>query len=59
MQSEIKKFCPSCQRERPAEGFKLMPTSAKGHRRWKCGICLNREATSLYKSKAKDERNKS
>ena len=45
------KYCPSCNRDRPKDGFKLVKTSAKGHQRWKCGVCQERKSATFYGSK--------
>jgi len=45
-----KKWCSSCQIEKPKEGFKLV-TTANNVRRWKCGTCLERASTQKYKGK--------
>jgi hypothetical protein len=42
------KFCPSCRQERALEGFKLVATSSKQHRRCKCAMCLARKSATIY-----------
>ena len=42
------KFCPSCQQTRPLEGFKLVTTASKSHKRWKCAVCLERKSATIY-----------
>lgn len=42
-----RKWCSSCQADRPKAGFKLVTTSSKV-RRWKCEHCLKREADAKY-----------
>jgi hypothetical protein len=44
-----RKWCPSCQVARPASDFKLVKAGKTS--RWKCGVCLNREAEQKYGSK--------
>ena len=43
-----KKWCPSCQVARPSVDFKLVKAGKTS--RWKCGVCLNREAEQKYRS---------
>lgn len=43
-----KKWCVSCQTSRPSVDFKLV--KVKTTSRWKCGVCLNREAATKYGS---------
>ena len=46
-----RKFCPSCQRDKPLEGFELVSTAKKGHKRWKCADCVKKQSTTIYSSK--------
>lgn len=48
------KFCPSCRQERALEGFKLVATSSKQHRRWKCAMCLAKKSATIYGSNKND-----
>lgn len=41
------RYCASCMRERPADGFKLLPAS-NGQRRWKCGLCVAKKSATFY-----------
>jgi len=43
-----RKWCPSCQVARPSLDFKLVRVGKTS--RWKCGVCLNREADQKYRS---------
>ena len=50
-----KKWCSSCQTEKPASNLKLV---ASGNRlrpvmRWKCESCLNKSSKSKYSKKEK------
>ena len=47
-----RKWCVSCQTSRPASDFKLVKAGKTS--RWKCGVCLNREATPKYKGKTNE-----
>jgi hypothetical protein len=42
-----RKWCSSCQVDRPKAGFKLVTTGSKV-KRWKCEFCLKREAERKY-----------
>ena len=44
-----RKWCVSCQTSRPSVDFKLVRVGKTS--RWKCGVCLNREAETKYRSK--------
>ena len=44
-----RKWCVSCQVLRPTAGFKLVKVNKTS--RWKCGVCLNRDAEKTYESK--------
>jgi hypothetical protein len=44
-----RKWCASCQVERPACDFKLVRTGTVN--RWRCGVCLARQAQPKYKGK--------
>lgn len=44
-----RKWCVSCQVFRPTDGFKLVKVGKTS--RWKCGVCLKREADTKYGSK--------
>jgi hypothetical protein len=44
-----RKWCASCQVERPSDGFKLVRTGTVN--RWRCGVCLARQAQPKYKGK--------
>ena len=48
------KFCPSCQQTRDKEGFKLVSTSSKNQRRWKCALCLDKKSATIYRSVKND-----
>lgn len=48
-----RKWCVSCQTSRPSDGFKLVKAGKTS--RWKCGVCLNREAAKKYGSKKNEE----
>jgi len=48
------KFCPSCQQKRNKEGFKLVTTSSKNHKRWKCAVCLAKKSETIYRSVKND-----
>lgn len=41
-----RKWCVSCQALRPASDFKLVKINKIS--RWKCGVCLKREADRKY-----------
>ena len=45
------KWCVSGQVSRPSVDFKLVRVGKTS--RWKCGVCLNREAVAKYKGKNK------
>lgn len=47
-----KRFCSSCQSMRVLEGGKMFGSKV---RRWKCSLCLNREAVRKYQGKAKPQ----
>lgn len=47
-----RKYCYSCQVQRPSEGFKLVKANKTS--RWKCGLCLLRESNRKYESKGKN-----
>lgn len=51
-----RKWCVSCQVSRPIEGFKLV--RMKNTSRWKCAICLNRNAEPKYGRKKDEEKTK-
>ena len=44
-----RKWCVSCQVSRPTEGFKLV--KMKNTSRWRCEVCLKREAERKYAKK--------
>jgi hypothetical protein len=44
-----RKWCASCQVERPSDGFKLVKTGPVN--RWRCEVCLKRAAEQKYKGK--------
>jgi hypothetical protein len=44
-----KKWCVSCQASRPSVDFRLVRVGKTN--RWKCGICLKREAAKTYEGK--------
>jgi hypothetical protein len=46
-----RKFCTSCQVSREASGFKLVKAGPVN--RWRCGVCLIRQAEQKYKGKKK------
>ena len=48
-----KKWCVSCQTSRPSVDFKLVKAGKTS--RWKCGVCLNREAAKQYGSKKNEK----
>ena len=47
-----RKWCVSCQALREASGFKLVKKNNIS--RWKCSVCLNREAQPKYKGKTSE-----
>ncbi len=51
-----RKWCVSCQVFRPTIGFKLVKTNKTS--RWKCEVCLNREAATKYRSKKNESKPK-
>jgi hypothetical protein len=48
-----RKFCTSCQVERPASDFKLVKTGPVN--RWRCGVCLARQAQQKYKGRKNEK----
>lgn len=47
-----KRFCSSCQTMRPIDGGEMVGNKT---RRWKCGVCLNREAIRKYQGKKQED----
>lgn len=45
-----KRFCVSCQALRAADTGEMVGDKV---RRWKCAVCLNREATRKYEARKK------
>lgn len=44
------KYCPSCNRDRPKDGFKLV-SNPKGLKRWKCAVCQAKKSATFYGGK--------